>query len=270
MTTYDLAEKSLASGRPVLLYRFGMQTVTWHYTSADRPIVHSSASYAPLAISDDGVRQTGQSSADQLKITAPADVEVAKLYRGAPPSHPVSVTIFARHYDIEDFVTVWVGEVRGVRWPALDRCEISCAPLTVRMDKTGLRLSWERSCPHVLYSHACGVSRELYRVDMSVQDMDGASIGNDLAATHPEGYFAGGLIEWLTPGGWIERRSIEAHTGRQLRVLGGTSGLRVGLDLRTYPGCRQTVESCKRFSNLPNYGGIPHLSGESPYGRNIF
>ena len=59
MTTYDLTEASLASGRPVQLYRFTMQTRLWHYTSADRPISHSGASYAPLTISDDGIRQTG-------------------------------------------------------------------------------------------------------------------------------------------------------------------------------------------------------------------
>ena len=270
MTTYDLTETSLASGRPVQLYRFAMQTRLWHYTSADRPVAHSGASYAPLAISDDGIRQTGQSSADNLKITAPADFDVAVLYRHTPPGHQMSVAIFARHYGIDDFVTIWAGEVLACSWPEADRCELTCSPLTARMDKTGLRLSWERGCPHVLYSHACGVSREQYRMDLTVQNMDGAALGCDLAAAQPDGTFTAGLIEWQTRGGWVERRTIEAHAGRVLRLLGGTSGISVGQAIRAYPGCRQTVESCKRFGNLLNYGGVPHLCGVSPYGRNIF
>ena len=270
MTTFHDAETGIDSGRPVRLYQFMLQTARWFYTSADRVVDHLAATYSPVAISDDGIRQSGQASADTLKITVPSDLDIVSLYRGVPPSTPMAVTVYQRHYGIDAHVVVWSGEVAGVKWKDSVHAELSCIPLTSKMGKMGLRLAYERTCPHTLYSARCGVSREQYRVDATIQDMDGASIGNDIFAAVADGHYTAGLLEWLTRGGWTERRGIERHVGRGLRLLGGTSGLAPGMAVRVYPGCLQTVESCKKFGNLLNYGGIPHLAGESPFGRNIF
>lgn len=271
--TYDARERSLADGQPVRLYQFVRGVLRWSYCSADRDIVHLNQPFKALrgGISDSGVRQTGQTAPDTFKITAPADLEVAQLYRGVAPSAPVSLTVFARHFDLDEYLVIWSGEVRAVRWPALDRCEISCAPLTERVGMQGLRLGWERGCPHALYSLACGVPMSGYRVDSSVQSLDGASISSGALAGYPAGYFTGGLVEWSIGGGEYERRGIERHAGTSLQLLGGTSGISLGQAVRVYPGCRQTTEGCKAFDNLANYGGIPHLAGESPFdGRNVF
>ncbi len=271
--TYDAAERSVASARPIRLYRFTRGTLAWRYCSADRDITHQTQVYKALrgGISDSGIRQTGQTSPDVLKLTSHADLEVAQLYRGAVPSSPVQLTVFARHQGIDDFVTIWVGEIRSVKWPVLDRCEISCSPLTERMEMQGLRLGWERNCPHALYSTACGVDMNLYRVQSTVQSMDGVSISNGAFAAYPAGYFTGGLVEWAIGGGEFERRGIEVHSGSVLTLLGGAGGVTLGAAVRVYPGCRQTVASCKAFNNLPNYGGVPHLAGQSPWdGSNVF
>ncbi len=272
--TYDLTERSAAAARPVRLYRFTRGTLAWRYCSADRDIVHQAQTFKALrgGIKDGGIRQTGQGSPDLLKLTAPADLEVAQLYRGAAPSSPIQLTVFARHYGVDDYLVIWSGEIRSVKWPALDRCEISCSPLTERMEMQGLRLGWERNCPHALYSTACGVDMNLYRVESTVQGMDGASISNGAFAAYPAGHFTGGLVEWSIGGGEYERRGIEAHSGSTLTLLGGSGGLGLSQVIRVYPGCAQTVASCKnRFDNLANYGGIPHLAGKSPWdGSNVF
>ncbi|NHN78558.1 DUF2163 domain-containing protein [Azotobacter chroococcum] len=271
--TYDASERSLADGRPIRLYQFTRGTLAWRYASADRDIVHGTQTFTALrgGIADSGVRQTGQTSPDTLKLTAPADLEVAQLYRGAAPSAAVSLTVFARHYGVDDYLVIWAGEIRSVRWPALDRCEIQCSPLTERMEMQGLRLGWERNCPHALYSLACGVNRDLYRIESSIQSMDGASLSNGAFAAQPDGYFTGGLVEWAIGGGEYERRGIEQHAGSSLTLLGGTSGLMLNQAIRVYPGCAQTTAACTVFNNLPNYGGIPHLAGESPFdGNNYF
>lgn len=269
--TFHNAETSIASGKPVRLYEFKRGTSRWGYNSSDRDITHNTQEYKSLVggISDSGVKQTGQAIADALKITAPADLSVAQLYRQVAPSSIVTVTIYALHYGIDDYVVVYSGEVRGVQF-LLEKCTLTCSALSERMEMTGLRLGWERSCPHALYSTACGVDSNAYRSSATIQSMDGAAVYSGVFQAQPDGYYTSGFIEWILPGGNVERRGIQQHIGSKLILLSGTAGLVPGAQIRVYPGCDQTVTTCKRFTNLPNYGGFPHLAGQSPYGQNIF
>ncbi|MBB3103805.1 phage BR0599 family protein [Azomonas macrocytogenes] len=271
--SFDSAERSLAAGRPIRLYQFMRNTQFWGYTSCDRDIVHQTRTFRTLrgGISDSGVRQTGQTAADELTLEVPADLEVAQLYRGPAPSSVISLTIFARHYGVDDYIVIWAGEISSVSWPALDRCSIKCSPITQRMDMQGLRLGWERNCPHALYSVPCGVDMTSHRVDSTIQSLDGADLSNGEFAAYPDGHFTAGLIEWAIGAGEYERRSIERHIGSTLTILGGTAGLSLNQAIRVYPGCAQTTAACQAYDNLANYGGIPHLAGESPYdGNNYF
>jgi uncharacterized phage protein (TIGR02218 family) len=183
----------------------------------------------------------------------------------------VSVTVFGLHESLADYVVLWSGSVRSVKWPRIDRCVISCATLAASLESTGLRLSWDRACPHALYTVACGVDAAAWRVTSSVQSMDGASVTNGGLAAYPAGYFTGGYVEWSLPGGEPERRGIERHADGTLHLLGGTAGIAPGAALNVYPGCAQTTTACKAFGNLANFGGIPHLAGVSPFdGNNHF
>jgi uncharacterized phage protein (TIGR02218 family) len=271
---FDNIETSLADGRPVRLYRFTLGKKSWCYTSGDRPIQHLGLQYETLpgGIIDDGIRQTGQDSPDTITLTAPATLDVAQIYRGIPPSSEVVLTIFDRHIDIDDYLISWSGYLRTVKWPAIDRCEIACAPMAERMTTTGLRLVWSRSCPHALYSSACGLDRADWRIDGTIDSMDGLTVCVAAAAEYPDDHFLGGYIEWpMYQGAYLERRGISAHQGDTLTLLASTSSLSAGTVVSLYPGCKQTVAGCKAFNNLPNYGGIPRLPGVSPYdGRNIF
>lgn len=271
--SFESQETSLADGRPLRLYRFTRGAIAWCYASGDRPVTQSTQVYQNVTggIIDDGIRQTGQASPDQLTITAPASLEVAQLYRAAPPSEEVALTIFSRHIGADDFMVSWSGSISAVRWPALDRAEIVCAPLSSRMSMTGLRLTWDRACPHALYSASCGVSDALWRIPATVDVMDGQTVNCPEASGYPDGYFTGGLIDWQTAYGAIERRAIQSHVGTALALLGGTAGLVALQSARLYPGCGQTTTRCKQFNNLPNFGGIPHLPGKSPFdGNNYF
>ena len=272
--SFESIETSLAEGRPLRLYRFTLGAKSWCYTSGDRPVEHLGLQYASLpgGLIDDGIRQTGQDGPDDLTLTAPASLDVAQIYRAVPPSSEVILTIFDRHVGTSDYLVCWSGYVRTVKWPAIDRCEIVCAPMSERMTTTGLRLVWSRACPHALYSSACGLNRAAWRISGAVDALDGLTAHVAAAAGYPDGHFIGGYIEWpMADGAYNERRGILLHQGDALVLLVGTHGLTVGAEVGLYPGCRQTVEGCKAFGNLPNYGGIPLLPGISPYdGRNIF
>lgn len=268
--TFTSRELSVADGRPVRLYEFRRGAQRWAWCGADRDINVQAIAFKAAAISDDGVRLTGETTADVLTITGPATLEVAQLYRGAPPSAEVAVTVRDFHHGDPDQAAsvrvVWVGSIAGVRWPQPDRAAIACQSLTASMDRPGLRLTWERSCPHTLFDRRCGVDRNAYAVATTVQAMDGAGISNGALAAFPDGTFSGGFVEWPVGGGEIDRRGVERHVGGELQLLGGTQGLVLGMTCTVYPGCRQTAEYCQgQFANIDNFGGFRHLPGKSPF-----
>lgn len=270
--TFHSTETSISNGLPVRLYEFKRGISRWLYNSSDRDISHKSQLYKSLigGIIDNGIKQTGQTTADAVKITAPPDFPPAQLFRQVAPSSMVEVTIYALHHGIDDYVVMYSGEVRGVQF-LLDKCTLTCSALSERMEMQGLRLGWERGCPHALYSPACGVSSGQYRFTASIQSLDGAAIHSGAFAGQPDGYFTAGFIEWVLPGGDLERRGIQQHEGSSCQLLGGTAGLQAGMEIRIYPGCAQTTKSCiNKFNNLNNYGGFPHLPDTSPYDGNIF
>lgn len=265
--SFAALEKSIADGAPVRLYLFELGgNQRWAYCTADRAVSLLGITYQPAAISDDGIRMTGEASADTLRITAPVDLAVAVPWRTVPPSDEVFVTIRDTHHGLgstaADSDVVWVGAISGVRWPQDDRCELSCETLFASMRRPGLKLTYQRSCPHSVYDAECRVSRVLHAQTATITSLDGAAIVHNAAGA---GTYAGGFIEWQL-NGRTERRGIDTEAGQKLTLLGGTAGLAVGGNVTLYPGCDGTSTMCQgRFANMPNYGGFRHMPGKSPF-----
>lgn len=265
--TYD-AQAGALTAQPMELYRFTCGASVWGYTSADRDIIYNGTAYKAVAISNAGPTQGGETSAEQLKITLESSLQVPQLFRETPPGQTVTLQIFGQHVGDAETVVLWTGEVRSAKFTGLGACELVCSPLTERLEKQGLRLGWERTCPHALYSAPCGVSQERYRLEVTVHSIEGNSV-TVIPAPLSEYDYVGGLIAWQA-GDWTERRAIESQNGSTLGLLDGTARLYAGARAVIYPGCRQTVAACQAYENLPNYGGIPHLCGDNPFEKNIF
>ena len=260
-------ETSLQNGQPIRLYQFQRGPLRWGYTSADRAITHMGISFKSIegGISDDGIRQTNDAQADTLNLTVPAHLDIAQMYRVIAPAQTVTVTIFDLHYGDTGYLVVWMGQVAGVRFKDQYTAQVQCQTLAATMERTGLRKTWSRSCPHTLYDDACQAPRSLHRVEGLIDRLDGASIGFALATAHPNGYYAGGYVEWTSQYG-LEQRGIEAHQGDLFTLYGGTFGLANGQAIAAYAGCDRTLSVCDtRFNNVINYGGCPHMPGKSPF-----
>lgn len=269
--SFNSREFSLDTGTPIRLYQFSRGVMRWLYATSDRDIAVNTQVYRTVrgGISDNGIRQAGDANVEMLKLTAPADLEVAKLYRGVPPSGEVALSVFDLHYGETEQVVSWTGGIQSVSWPERDRCTIVCQPLSARMTMQGLRQGWERACNRSLYDQGCTVNRDLYQLSTSVQSLNGSSISNGALAAYPAGYFTAGFAEWAIGSGEYDRRGIERHSGSELVLLGGTAGLQAGQPVRIYPGCDQTINTCSvRFGNHLNFGGIWHLPGRSPFDGN--
>lgn len=263
-------ELSLEGGQPIRLFQFQRGVLSYLYNTSDRDIVLGPAIYRGNAgIGDNGMQFTGQPTADTYTITMPSDSEISLMFRGLPPSDPISVTVRDYHYGDTDVSVAWVGVIKGCQWPNDQSVEIACQSLAGSLEVPGLRLGWQRACPYTLYKAGCKVNPTAYRVTGEVTSLDGNSIVVNTAGSYPAGWFTGGIVEWEIPGGVFEARGIRSHVAGTLTLLGGTYGLATGKDVRMYPGCNRTFATCfAKFNNDPNFGGIPGLPGRSPFDGN--
>ncbi len=267
--SFDIYEQSREGGQPIRCYEFTRGPLHFLYTTADRPITIAQKVFLPVPISDSGITFSGDSSSDALSITLPADTEVAQMYLGYPPSDEVGIVIWDYHYGEADYIVSYVGSVYNVKWPSAVACEITVWSLTASLEKPGLRLCWQRGCPHSLYDNNCKVNEQAYVVKGLVQLFNGNTIRVTEASGFPDGWFAGGFMEWEVKAGVIERRGIRQHVNVDLIMLGGVYGLSVGQAVNIYPGCVRTTAVCtSKFNNLANYGGAPALPGRSPFDGN--
>lgn len=268
--SYDTLDASLAQARPLRLYEFARGAQRWRYTNAGLDVVHDNQTFHSVFITDDGIRQTGEASADALNIEVPLDLELLGIYRIYPPSTPIELTIWDKDLGDPSALVQWVGILSDVTLKRrAGKARLVCRPLSSEQDNTGLRLVWGRQCPYALYDANCRVDKELYRTTAALASAAGITVTAGLFAGQPDGWFTGGFIEWEAVSGAVEQRGIDEHVGTTLTLLGGSVELVAGLEVRAYPGCARSVSVCdSKFSNVENYGGVPALPGSSPFDGN--
>lgn len=266
--SYDAIESSVDSGRPLFCYQFVLGTTVWRYTSAAVDVRDADDNvWLAVPISDDGVKQTGEAVSDALTIRAPFTLGPVQVHMSTPPAENIQVSIHRKHVDDDEMVVVYSGEVRQVNFPVPGQATITCETTGASMQRDGLRLGWQRGCPYALYDPlTCKVDKALHAVTLRVMAISGFTITTDVADVLDDGHFAGGFIQWTHPVRGTEYRGIEAHTGLDLLIFGMTDDLYEGMVVTAYPGCPRTTAACiEKFNNLPNYGGIPHMPGKSPF-----
>lgn len=263
-------EHSIANGQPINLYQFtrGNNEKVWRFCDADRDIIVNNEKWLATAISDSG-RRTGEN----ITLTLPSNNPVALLFRGMPPSQTVKVTIMRLHYQVQELRVVWIGTVTEAKRPDVHQVELITAGLSSTMQGSGLRLTWGRNCPYTLYDQDCKVKPKSFVVEgLTIKALTGTTITIDNPAGLPEGWFTAGFIEWTDSDGVRETRAVTVHQNNTLSLMGGTQGLEVGTVIKIYPGCNGTASTCvKKFNNILNFGGIPHMPNKSPYdGSRVF
>jgi uncharacterized phage protein (TIGR02218 family) len=277
--SYDSLESSLDQNQPTRLYHFFRGGLQWRYTVHTQDINWQGVTFESVSgISDNGLRQTGQATADALQITAPASLPVAQLWQGTPPGGAINLTVYDLQWDDSTGglvgIVAWVGQVTDARNTAADRCVLTAQSISALLDRQGLRLTWQRECPHAFGDKNCKVDVTRYRIAAVIASLDGASIAASALAGFTARWFVGGWVAWSIGSGETESRGIEAYnaTTGSITLIGGTQGLSVGTDVEVYPGCPGTTDACQgSFNNLPNYGGCPGMPGVSPFdGTPIF
>lgn len=267
---YGPIESSTDQGLPVYLYEFVLNDVSWYYSTAASDRLILGKQYRGTPISDEGIRVSGDISADMLTINAPVSIGPAQAFMGSPPSSPMFLRIRRMHEGDTEAPLVYAGEIVQVGYPEPGRAEIKALPLASLTQREGLRLTWQRTCPYGLYDPAtCKVNKADHAIPGTLTEVTGVTVKSEAFLSVPSGTLRGGFIEWVSLTRGTEYRGINDHVGDTVTIFGFTDGLYYGLPIVAYPGCDLTVAMCRdRFDNLNNYGGIPHLQGSSPFDGN--
>jgi uncharacterized phage protein (TIGR02218 family) len=264
--SFSAVEISNYAGRPALLFEFVRGPVSYRYTAADRDITVGDDTYTAKPLSCGEMRFTGEAQTDELTISAPASLQFFEDFTAAPPSNRVQA-IVRRYHVGYDPVVRWSGVVNRVIRSGR-KVNIVCDSLLAGMRQNGIRVPWQRGCPHALYGPDCRASKAGNAYTGDVTALDGVTIVVDAFGGAADGSLRGGWVEWTTDEGFPAWRAINEHSGTAVALLGGSRGIETGTTVTAYRGCPHTPEGCQSFGNDANYGGFRHLPSKSPFDGN--
>lgn len=260
---FNSFETSREDGRPIIFYRFTLGATVWRYCTADEDLAVGADIWKAAPISDSGVKQTGQSMSDTLTIDAPDRIGPAAVFSSSPPGQTMSVEILRSHGGQTDLQVTYVGEVIQCNTPLPGKAVFSVQALSATMKRTGLRMTWQRTCPHVLYDQlTCRASKEVNSTNATIVSV----FGFEVVVTNLSGTaFSGGFMQWNDEVQGLRTLTIEAQTEVTLTMFDDTTDLYPGLSVTLFKGCNRTTSACSALGNLNNYGGFPWMPGKSPF-----
>lgn len=274
-------ESSEDLGQPIKLFEFQYGDDDFlRYTDAENAVVLGLDTYTPLAISHEKISSSGKMDDSTLSLNVPLNCPIAEVFRAYPPPRVVALTIrngnvanpddpvsFA---DGENFPVAWIGTVdEGSRSGPVTKLTGSTAAQS--LNGPGLRMNYQRPCPHALYWGRCGASKAAATESGTVAAASGVRVTLEPGweGAREQQSFVGGMVEWTTDLG-TESRSIRRVDSGDVLVLAGPVGDLASSDtVSVVLGCRHNVEDCENLHDvIQDYGGHPWIPTENPVYRN--
>lgn len=264
--TFDAYESSVEDGRPIRFYRFTLGAAVWRYTSTDRDQTIGGALWKARAITDDGIKQSGDATTDALSITVPVTIGPAAIFSSAAPQQPITVEVLESHVGLNALRIIYRGEIVQVNPNRPGVAIITCQTLSATMRRQGLRLGWSRTCDYALYDTlTCKVSKAAHAHATTVTAINGFTVSVASVGNVTVGVYKGGFMEWVHPIQGYNSVTIEGQTTLDMLMFDDPSLLTVGMPVTIYPGCPRTEAGCRTFDNILNYGGCLNMPGKSPF-----
>jgi hypothetical protein len=279
---FETQELSRALGTPATLYYFACgedPDAYFAYTDAEQAITYAAVAYQPIPIMRGSIATQGSLDKAVLDIQLPTESGLAELFKLYAPTRVVTVIVRQGHVDNvdNDWPAIWVGRIINIKRTG-GQAVVSCEPVSTSMRRPGLRRHYQYGCMHALYGTMCKANKTAATVASTVSSYTGNTItlpagwnGARLAAK-----FAGGLVQWTTPEGNVEIRTIIRVVGNALTVNGLLIGLAVATAVSVSLGCNHAMDDCQNLhvetgtalSNIVNYGGQPWIPTVNPIGYN--
>jgi uncharacterized phage protein (TIGR02218 family) len=277
--SYELIEVSTELSSPVELYAFSYSENAFYYTSSDREVVYIGNTYIPVAIGRTKVPTSSDASQAGFTISISEKAAIFDLFRIAPPSEPVILTMFQSHYgDVDaEYIVVAKGRIINAEYKGDGNIDLTCESVFSSMQRAGLRRRCQNNCSFALYDNDCGVGSGDFEEVGQVLSISGTSVEVNVASGKILDWYAGGKITWTNSvAGNLERRMIRLSAIDGVLTLSSTPvGLITGADVKLYPGCDHTlmgVNGCgPKFNNTARYGGTPFMPQKKPFsGSSVF
>jgi hypothetical protein len=263
---YQDREDSAYQGEPVELYQFGLGSRVWRYTSGDAYLEWDGEGWLMAAIRRGAIELTREIARSALRLEVERDFPPALLLREVPPDLELRLQIRRLHRGDEEAVVVWTGRVVGAEW-AGSICTLSCDTEWTTIRRQGLRRTFGRACPHLLYGPSCGLERAEWVQMATLSAVDAVTLTSAAFGLVTDGRWVGGYLEWDSPEGVPVRRFVTGHQGDEIVVAYPVAGLAAGATVALYPGCKHTIIDCAAtFGNAANYGGWLWVPATNPMG----
>ncbi|MBH1476317.1 phage BR0599 family protein [Stenotrophomonas forensis] len=274
---FDDFELSRFRGKPIHLFVFSRQNLTWRLASADRDVVVGAHTYLGAQIERSEIKQTAERAKDKITIRMaylrdPAALEypvtqaLGDNWHPFIPSDSVHVVCLSTHHgDSSPPIVEWSGVVTQPKFGDVT-LELTCEPTNglARARQQGPK--WQRACWKTVYSagpRGCNLSRDSVKVEGMLSSATGMLVSSPAFGLSPLP-LAGGYLTWTRSDGLVERRTIMGHSGNTITLLYGAADLAAGLAVVALPGCARTWAACEVRGNTDNYGGSVYKPIKNP------
>lgn len=240
----------------------------YNYTSNHSTVTFAGTSYLPAIFTRSAFTSGEEDAAPQdVDITMPRDHAIAQLFHSGLPVAPVVCTIYRIHRsDIAggtSYATAFKGQVSRARFQGAS-CVLTVESGLALLNRKLPRILVQKPCQNMLYDSVCGLNRESFRFDSTVDAVDLTGGVMTLTITGLEadgGVYSNGFLVL----GSGEKVFIERQDGDDVVLLSPLLDVSVSDDVAVYEGCDRSVSRCNDLGNLVHYLGMPLVPQKNPY-----
>jgi len=172
--TYLAAEQGAATGQPVELYDIAMGITHWRLASGGEDIDYGGHTYESAPCKRSEIEQTGEIPKDGIEVELPRGHALGVICVAGVPEEEITLTIYRGHGAF--YVTYFRGFLTNVKFDgnAIPTCFFE--PRSSDLPFVGGRRRCMRLCGHRLFGYRCGLDKEVYRINGTIDTISGVTI----------------------------------------------------------------------------------------------
>jgi len=172
--TYKNYEESQANAQPIEGYDIAMGETSWQITPNAVAFVYDEKTYYPTVCGRSEIKQTGKIPKDGIEVKLPRGHALGAICIAGAPEEEVTITIYRGHDEF--FVTYFQGFLTSVK---IDNNGVPICyfePRSSDLPFIGGRRRCMRLCGHKLYGYRCGLDKDDYKVEGTIDTIEGMTI----------------------------------------------------------------------------------------------
>lgn len=244
--------------------RFARQDgLTLGFTDFDENIVYGGLTYLASSFSQTAIQTTASLSVDNLEITGILSspfITEGDLMAGLWDHAQINIGVINRDAPAHGVIKQrkgFLGQVTANRGSF--NAEVRGLMQILQQEYGRL---YNAGCDANLGDARCSINLALFTFNGTVTSSPNSRVIHNSADTQPTGYYAGGVMEFLTGLNTGVRIEIQEFDAGVFSIYDSPPHpVLVGDTFKANKGCRKSVIACHEFSNVINFRGFPHVPG---------